>query len=209
MSLSWVPRFQRADVRILKEKNAFSGYCRIKQFQLQFPLFEGGLSQPVPRELVDKPPAVAVLLYDPLADKVVLVEQFRVGALRETESPWLLEIVAGVTEPDEPVVETACREVQEETGCTVLSLIPICTYLTSPGISAEKIILYCGQVKAPDHGGNHGLRHEGEDIKVWVFKTEEAFKLLFEGHIISSPAVVALQWLKINQFSLHFPPGIE
>ena len=91
----------------------------------------------------------------------------------------------------------------------MLSLIPICAYLTSPGISSEKIIVYCGQVKAPEIGGNHGMIDEGEDIKVWVLKTAEAFRLLFEGHIVSSPAVIALQWLKINQSSLHFPPGIE
>jgi len=209
MGMSWAPQFHLKDVGILKEENVFSGHCQITQFELQFPLFEGGISKPVPRELVYRPPAVAVLLYDPLADKVVLVEQFRVGALREFESPWLLEIVAGVTEPDEPIIDTACREVQEETGCTVLSLIPICSYLTSPGIFGEKIVVYCGQVKAPDMGGHHGLVDEGEDIKVWVLKTEEAFRLLFEGHIVSSPSIIALQWLKINQSSLRFPSGIE
>jgi ADP-ribose pyrophosphatase len=209
MSLSWAPQFHLKDVGILKAENVFSGRCQITQFELQFPLFGGGISKPVPRECMYRPPAVAVLLYDPVADKVVLVEQLRVGALREVESPWLLEIVAGVTEPDEPAIDTARREVEEETGCKVLALIPICTYLTSPGISSEKMIVYCGQVKAPDIGGNHGLVDEGEDIKVWVLKTDEAFRLLFEGHIVSSPAIIALQWLKINQFSLRFPPAIE
>lgn len=208
MRMSWAPQFHLKDVVLLQKENVFNGYCQITQFKLQFPLFEGGLSQPVSRELMQRPPAVAVLLYDPEANKVVLVEQLRVGALQEKESPWLLEIVAGMTEPDEPVVTTACREVTEETGCTVLSLIPICAYLTSPGISSEKMILYCGKVKAPDLSEHHGLVEEGEDIKVWVFKTEEAFKLLAEGHIVSSPAIIALQWLKLNHASLYFPPEI-
>ena len=209
MGLAWAPQFHRKDIKLLKEENVSNGYCQIKKLELQFSLFGGGISRPVVRELMHRPPAVAVLLYDPVADKVVLVEQFRVGALGEVESPWLLEIAAGLTEPDEPFIDTACREVKEETGCTVLSLIPVCTYLTSPGISNEKTMVYCGQVKAPDVGGNHGLVEEGEDIKVWVLKTAEAFRLLGEGHIISSSAIIALQWLKINQFSLHFPPGIE
>jgi ADP-ribose pyrophosphatase len=209
MRISWAPQFHLKDVGILKEDKVFSGHCQVTEFELQFPLFGGGISQPVARELIYRPPAVAVLLYDPEADKVVLVEQFRIGALREFESPWLLEIVAGVTEPDESIIDTACREVKEETGCIVLSLISICAYLPSPGICGEKIVIYCGKVKAPDRGGNHGLVEEGEDIKVWVLKTEEAFRLLFEGYIVSSPAVIALQWLKINQSSLHFPSGIE
>jgi ADP-ribose pyrophosphatase len=209
MTLSWAPQFHLKDVELLKEKTLFDEYCQIKQFELQFSLFGGGMSKPVVRELLHRPPAVAVLLYDPIANKVVLIEQLRVGALREEGSPWLLEIAAGLTEPDEPFIDTACREVKEETGCTVLSLLPICTYLTSPGISNEKTMVYCGQIKAPAVGGNHGLVEEGEDIKVWVFETEEAFKLLGEGHIISSSAIIALQWLKINQFSLRFPPEIE
>lgn len=209
MSMPWAPQFSLKDVVIVKEENVFSGHCQVKQFEFTFPLFGGGVSKPVARELVCRPPAVAVLLYDPDQDKVVLVEQFRVGALGEFESPWLLEIVAGVTEPDEPLIETACREVKEETGCTVISLIPICAYLTSPGIVGEKIIVYCGRIKAPDIAGNHGLVEEGEDIKVCVLKTDEAFRLLFEGKIVSSPAIIALQWLKINQSSLRFPLGIE
>lgn len=209
MSTPWAPQFHLKDVVILKEENVFSGHCQVTQFQLQFPMFAGGTSKPILRELVYRPPAVAILLYDPDQDKVVLVEQFRVGALRALENPWLLEIVAGVTEPDESIIDTACREVKEETGCTVLSIIPICAYFTSPGIVGEKISIYCGRVKAPDIGGNHGLVEEGEDIKVCVLKTDEAFRLLVEGKIVSSPAVIALQWLKINQASLHFPSGIE
>lgn len=209
MHKPWVPQFTLKNVAISKEEVVFSGHCQVTQFELQFSLFEGGMSKTVPRELIYRPSAVAVLLYDPVSDKVVLVEQFRIGAIREAGSPWLLEIVAGVPDPDESVEAAVYREVTEETGCTVLSLIPICGYFTSPGISAEKIFIYCGYVKAPEIGGNHGLVEEGEDIRVCVLETEEAFKLLRDGKIVSSPAVIALQWLKINQPSLHVPLKIE
>lgn len=205
MPLLWAPQFKFQDVAILKEVEAFSGYCQIKQYQFTFSLFNGGKSQPVDRELVIRPPAVAALLVDPNRDKVVLLEQFRTGAIFEKGSPWLLEIVAGVLEPEEKIEEALYREIKEETNCEMLSCIPICTYLTTPGISNEKILLFCAQVEAPKVAGIHGIVAEGEDIKIHVFNTEEALRLLNEGKIISSPAVIALQWLKINQSSLHFP----
>jgi ADP-ribose pyrophosphatase len=208
MTIQWKPQFVKEDALIAGEELLFSGYGQIKKLDLQFPLFKGGLSNLVSRELYHRPPAVAVLLFDPEQSKVVMVEQIRMGAFSE-DNPWLLEIVAGVCDEGENRVETAYREVKEETGCTILSLLPIVHYLASPGISDEKIFIYCAQVVAPITGGVHGLAEEGEDIKVHVFSLEEVFELLSLGKIISGPAVVALQWLKLNYLSLHFPLHAE
>jgi hypothetical protein len=87
------------------------------------------------------------LLYDPARDRVVLLEQFRVGALEFPGGPWLLEIVAGIMDdPDETTEEVARRETVEEAGCEILELIPICHYLVSPGGTSESITLFCGRV---------------------------------------------------------------
>ncbi len=51
---------------------------------LKHRLFEGGWSREVERELFVRPAAVAVLPYDPERGRVVLVEQFRVGALDDS-----------------------------------------------------------------------------------------------------------------------------
>ena len=57
------------------------------------------------RELLQRGHAAGVLLFDPVLDQVVLIEQFRVGALPQSAgditSPWLLELVAGVIDADE------------------------------------------------------------------------------------------------------------
>ncbi len=205
MTIHWAPQFALADLKIVTETEVFSGYSKIKQLQLQHALFEGGTSQPLFRELIVRPAAVAILLYDPEQDKVVMIEQFRVGALSDPEGPWVLEIAAGVMEPNESIEQTVYREVKEETGCEILSLVPICSYLTTPGISNEKIHLYCAKVIAPLNEQIQGVSGEGENIKVWVIDRKEAFHLLSLGKIMSSPAVIALQWLKLNGTSLHFP----
>lgn len=204
MSTEWAPYFTAKDFTILSERDAYSGYCAVKQFRFQFSIFAGGVSHPVEREMVCRPPAVAVLLYDPDTEKVVMIEQFRTGAMEET-SPWILEIVAGMVDPGETPESTAFRETFEETGCTLLSLTPICTFLVSPGISNEKTYIYYGRVKTPKGGDFHGLLDDGEDIKVHVFPKEVVFDLLKKGKITSASAVIAIQWLQINHETLHFP----
>jgi len=88
---------------------------------------------------------------------VVLLEQFRVGALQEETGPWQLELVAGMVEEGESFKLVAMRESQEESGYTPSMLIPMFEYLVSPGGTNEKMSLYCGIVDSEQMGGVHGL----------------------------------------------------
>lgn len=197
MIKDWVPHYTQKDVRIVQESEAYPGYLSVKKYQIQFRLFDGGVSHVVHRELLIRPPAAAVLLYDSKLDQVVMIEQLRMGALQE-ESPWILELVAGVVDEGEIPESTAHREAEEEAGCQLLSLIPICTYHVSPGISTEKTAVFCGIVDSPRGGTFHGLVQDGEDIKVHVLKRETAYQWMTEGKITSASAIIALQWLQLN-----------
>ncbi len=196
---SWKPAFEASNLKILDKTTSYQGFITIQQLSLQFPLFQGGMSPPVFREVAARPHAVAVLLYDSAQQQVVMIEQFRAGALANTQSPWLLEVVAGVVESTDTFEEAAIREVFEETGLRVQALIPICHYLPSPAILSEKVFLYCAIVHAPKSGGVFGLVEETEDIKVHVFSVEEAFEQLALGHIVSAPAWISLQWLQLQK----------
>lgn len=205
MSIPWAPQFGREAAVLLKEEELLSSYLKVKRMKLEHALFQGGISVPILREVIVKPEAVAVLLVDPGNEKVILVEQFRVGGLFHTDGPWLLELVAGVCDGVEDPIDTAYREVKEETGCDILSIVPVCSYLTTPGISMEKIHIFCAKIKAPLQNYEiHGLLEEGEDIRVCTFSFDEAFQLLLDGKIIGSPTVIGLQWLQLNRFSLPF-----
>jgi ADP-ribose pyrophosphatase len=206
MDKAWEPEFSSQDYRILKEEELYSGYCPVKGFALEFKLFNGGISHPVQRELVNLPPVAAVLLYDPKQDLVVLIEQIRTGAFHDPSGPWLLEIVAGRIDEGETAESCAHREAMEEAGCIIDSLIPICQYWVSPGISNEQTSIYCGITKSIQTGQIFGLQHEGEDIKIHTIAAKESFALLREGKITSASAVIALQWLELNHSSfLHVP----
>lgn len=202
MSNPWHPQFTRKDVIEIKEKTIFSGYSQMKQFSFKIPLFEGGQSSTIQREVFCRAPAVAVLLIDLEAEKLILVEQFRIGSIESSESPWLLEIVAGVVDEGETPVATAIRETFEEAGCKIQALIPIHDYLPSPGFMNEKVKIFCGKIQAPSTTTIHGLAQDGENIKRHIFSVEEAFQLLDSGKILAAHTLIALLWLKSNYPSL-------
>ncbi len=189
------------DFEILEEKLVYDGFFQVKNITLRHKLFDGSWSMPLKRELFDRLPVAAVLPYDPLIDKVVLIEQFRVGPLR-SQHPWLLEIVAGISEEGESIEDLVRREAMEEAGLDILELIKAHEYWVSPGGSSEFISLYCGRVDASNAGGIHGLPDESEDIKVHVMSSQEAFQLLKEGKITNAATIIGLQWLELNLHKL-------
>src|SRR5258706_13533303 len=93
--------FAAKDVEIAEHRIAFQGHYRIEQFTLRHRTFAGGWSPPLRREMLERGSAAALLPYDPRADAVVLLEQFRIGPFGQGDAPWILEIVAGLVEPGE------------------------------------------------------------------------------------------------------------
>ena len=184
---------------ILDKKLLYHGFFTLSQFSIKHGLFDGGESKPLIRELLDRGKAAAVLPYDPVRDEVVLIEQFRIGAIEDASGPWLIEVVAGLCEPGEPVEDLIHREAMEEAGCKVSDLMHIFHYYSSPGGSNEEIDLYIARTESGGLGGVHGLDHEGEDIRVHVMKCDDAFELLAQGRIDSAMPIIALQWLQLNR----------
>ena len=190
----------KSDVKILEEEIAYSGYASVKRYKISHKLFEGGWSEPFWRELLVRNDAVAVLPYDPNLGRVVLVEQFRVGALKDKKSPWQLELPAGIIDKDLPKEDIAKLELKEEANLDIESLIPIYTYLPSPGISSEYVHLYCAMVDSKKAKGIHGLKEEHENILVHVMDKEDAFNAIKTGVIKNAFTIIALQWLKLQHF---------
>lgn len=191
--------FNEQDVELLHTDTLYRGVFTLVRHHLRHRKFNGEWSNPFTRELLERKSAVGVLLYDPILDHVVLIEQFRAGALNKEKSPWLLEVVAGVYDANESPAEVAKREADEEAGAKILDLYPICEYFVSPGGSNEYLHLFCGRIDASEAGGIHGLLDENEDIRAFTLTSDEAFASLKEGHIRTSPAIISLLWLQQNR----------
>jgi len=188
--------------KLINRESVYTGFFKVDKCHIKHDLYHGGEVE-IQRELFHRGDAVAVLLYDPAKDKVVMVEQFRVGALDDEQGPWLLEIVAGIVEENESIKDVARRECKEEAGLDVHSFETIHSFYSSPGGCSERIFLMCGLVDSQLAEGVHGLDHEGEDIKVSVHDFEEINQLLATDRISSAIPIIALQWLCINRERLR------
>lgn len=184
---------------IIDSTVVYDGFFKLERYRLKHGLFAGGMTPEMTRELLRRGRVAAVLPYDPALDSVVLVEQFRVGAIDAPNGAWLMEVVAGVAEPQETIVDVAHREAEEEAGLQLQELMRICDYYPSPGMSSELVSLYCARVDASDAGGLHGLAEENEDIRTHVLPFDEAMDMLHNGIINNAMPIIALQWLALNR----------
>ena|SRR3990167_375521 len=201
--------FSHDDYEIIKREILYQGEYRLALYHLHHRLFNGQWSKVFTREIFERPHAAAILPYDPKLDRIVLIEQFRTGAIENPKNPWLLEVVAGVFDKEKPDEEgdnikenpedVARREAEEEAGCKILDIYSICHYFVSPGGSNEQLHLYCGHIDASQVGGVHGLHDENEDIRAFLLSPDEAYTMVQEGKIKTSPAIISILWLQLNR----------
>lgn len=196
-------QFNAKDVTVEKRETVFSGFFRMDKLWLTHPRFDGRDMPVFTRELFVRGDATCVLPYDPVRDEVVLLEQFRLGALGRDQSPWLLELVAGMNEDGETPEAVAQREGQEEAGLSFGRLDRICDYLVSPGGTTEMIHLFCGLISTEGAGGLFGIEPEHEDIRAHVVRAEDAIAMIHDGRINNAAAIIALQWLELNRSRLR------
>jgi ADP-ribose pyrophosphatase len=188
---------------ILESETVYRGFLKLNRYRLRHELYLGGESESLIRERLEGLRATSVLLYDPRLDQVVLVEQFRIGALEREAVPWVLETVGGFVPQEEEDEAVARREALEEANCAIGRIERICEFMVSPGISVDRIVLFCGEVDSSQAAGVHGLDHEGEDIRVVVMTAQEAIAELYSGRVNSTSILIALQWLAMNRAALR------
>ena len=194
----------RDDVEILSNEPLYEGFFRMNLYRLRHRLFAGGWSPVLDREVFERESVAAVVLYDPVPDAVVLLEQFRTGPMAAgDDNPWMIEIVAGIIEGDESPEDLVRREAVEEAGCEIVDLQFVASFYSTPGGASERCTLYCGRVDSDGVGGLHGKHDEGEDIRVFVEPADEAFRRVKDGNVASAFSVIGLQWLELNREDLR------
>ncbi|HBC0015334.1 TPA: ADP-ribose diphosphatase [Enterobacter hormaechei subsp. xiangfangensis] len=195
--------FAKNDVEIIARETLYSGFFSMELYRFRHRLFNGEMSGEIKREIFERGHAAVLLPYDPLRDEVVLVEQVRIAAYDTSETPWLLEMVAGMIEEGESVEDVARREALEEAGLVVGRTKPVLSYLASPGGTTERSSIMVGEVDATTAEGIHGLADENEDIRVHVVSRELAYQWVEEGKIDNAASVIALQWLQLHYQTLR------
>ncbi|MEX5409533.1 ADP-ribose diphosphatase [Atlantibacter hermannii] len=190
--------FTKNDVEIIAREKLYRGFFSLDLYRFRHRLFNGEMSGEVRREIFERGHASVLLPFDPVRDEVVLIEQIRIAAYDTSDTPWLLELVAGMIEPGESVEEVARREAMEEAGLRVGRTKPVLNYLASPGGTSERLSILVGEVDATQAEGIHGLVEENEDIRVHVVSREQAYQWVKEGKIDNAASVIALLWLQLH-----------
>ncbi|WP_288401533.1 NUDIX domain-containing protein [uncultured Acinetobacter sp.] len=188
--------YSASDVTIESREFLFRGFIQVEKVNLTHRLFHRSEYSPIiQRELIHRPEAAGVLLYNNQQQRFALIEQFRVGALNDSESAWQLEIIAGVLDGNESPETCIRRESLEESGCEINELQHLFSFYPSAGACAEFFHLYAAEVDLPSNGGIFGVSDEGEDIQLHLFNYAEITMLFKNNRLKNAPVIMALQWL--------------
>ena len=187
------------DVTIESSQRVWDGRFPLDLVRFRHRRFDGSTSGLRTWELWRRGRAAALLPYDPTADAVVLIEQFRLPALAAGLDPVLVEIPAGLVDRPESAEITAVRETQEETGLVADRVTAIGAFLLTPGGCDEVCDLFIGRVRVPATdaagiAGMAGLAVENEDIRVRVWPAVEAIEAALAGKFANVVTMLALLW---------------
>ena len=186
------------------KRSVYKGFFSVEEHDLTYQKFNNEQSNVVTRSTLVSSDAVIVLPYDPVNDRILLIEQFRAGPyVKGDENPWVLEPIAGLIDEGETPESAGIREAQEEAHLEIKRLELVARSYPSPGISTEFFHQYIGIVSLPEETSLvSGLESEAEDIRSHIFSYEEFYKMIVEGEMNVGPAILLGLWLSKNRKSL-------
>lgn len=196
-------------VEIAARREPYAAFFSVEEYDLRYLRFDGQMSAQITRAAFVSGDAVTVLPYDPLRDRVLLIEQFRVGPMARGErNPWQLEAIAGRIDAGETADVAARREAAEEAGLHLGQLLPIGQYYPSPGISAEMLYSFLALCDLPDGvEGTFGLAEESEDIRGHLVEFEQLMAMVQQGQISNAPTLLSVLWLQGQRAGLIKVPA--
>lgn len=184
---------------------AHAGFFAVNVHHLRHRRFDGGTSPWLTREVFVVGDAVTVLPYDPVRDRVLLIEQFRMGPFgRGDPFPWQLEAIAGRIDPGETPEDAARREAVEEAGLVLGHLEKVAEYYPTPGAVAEYLYSYVALCDLPDGvAGVFGAEAESEDIKGQLVDFAPLVEAVAGGEIGNAPLLLKVLWLQRERARLR------
>lgn len=188
------------DVSVESDETVWNGRFALQRIKFRNRRFDGSMSGLRTWELWRRGRAAALLPYDPVADAVVLIDQFRLPALAAHMDPVMVEVPAGLCDAGEDPADTVVREAEEEMGLRPGRVHRIGDFLLSPGGMDERVFLYAGEIAVPPHdadgiAGMAGLDAEQEDIRIRVWPADKAIAAALSGKFPNVITALALFWL--------------
>ena len=183
----------------------YKGFFSVEEHDLSYRKFNNQQSSILTRSAMISSDAVIVLPYDPVNDRILLIEQFRSGPyVKGDKNPWVLEPIAGLIDEGETPESAGIREAQEEAHLEIKRLELVARSYPSPGISTEFFHQYIGIVELLDSSDLiAGLSSENEDIRSHIFEYEQFFEMIESGKVNVGPLILLGLWLSKNRTRLR------
>jgi ADP-ribose pyrophosphatase len=150
------------------------------------------------REIVEHRPGAATVAVD-ADNNVLLVRQARPAVKTD-----MLELPAGLIDPDEDPIDCARRELEEETGFAARTVQPLVAFYTSPGFTDELVHIFA----AADLTRTTTHHDEEEHIELVRMPLEDAIEQVMQGEISDAKTVTGLlayDRLRTNASNRQFP----
>jgi ADP-ribose pyrophosphatase len=125
----------------------------------------------------------------PTPAEIVLVKQHRHAVDRD-----LWEVPAGMIESGEPPIETARRELVEETGYRAESLRFLWSMYSTPGFCEERIHFFVAEGLTP----GAAQPEDDEDFELRTWSIEEAWQLVERDELRDAKTQIALAWASMQ-----------
>lgn len=193
------------DVTVAALRHPYAAFFALEERDTGWRRFDGTMGAAVTRAVFISGDAVTVLPYDPVRDRVLVIEQFRAGPqARGDAQAWSLEAVAGRIDPGETPEQAARREAVEEAGLRLADLRFVARYYPSPGAVSEYLYSYVALTDLPDNSaGVFGLDHESEDIRGHLLTFDRLMDLVQTGEVENAPLILTALWLQRERSRLR------
>lgn len=192
-------------VEIEKITRAYVGYFAFDEVSLRHERFDGSMSELLERSYMVAGDAALVLPYDPVRDRVLLVEQVRMGPIgRGDPEIWHLEPIAGRIDPGETAEQAAQREAREEASLDLSKLELVSKGYASPGESTAYFHIFVGLADLPDAAAViGGLAEEQENIRSRLISFDKFMKMAERQSLANTPLALLAYWLAYHRSRLR------
>lgn len=141
------------------------------------------------REIVDHQKGVGIIAYDG-DEKLWMVSQYRIAV-----DKVMLEIPAGLVDPNEAPIESAKRELQEEVGFFPEQIDFLFTMHSSPGFTNDKLLFF----EAKDLTESKLELDEDENLEAKSYPIDELYNMVENGEITDAKTIIAIQYAMMNK----------
>lgn len=141
------------------------------------------------REIVDHQKGVGIIAYDG-DEKLWMVSQYRIAV-----DKVMLEIPAGLVDPNEAPIESAKRELQEEVGFFPEQIDFLFTMHSSPGFTNDKLLFFV----AKNLKESKLELDEDENLEAKSYPIDELYNMVENGEITDAKTIIAIQYAMMNK----------